>query len=301
MAGKFINPFTDFGFKKLFGEESNKDILMDFLNELLREEQGEIKSLRFMKNEQIGSLDADRRAVFDLYCESERGEKFIVEMQKAKQDFFKERSVFYATFPIREQAMKGTWNYDLKAVYTIGILDFIFQEDKAEPDKVVYRVKLQDIETCKVFYDKLTFIYLEMPKFKKPLSECRTHFEKWLFLLKNLGELDSRPPRLKERIFTKLFGAAEIANFNQAQMSAYQESLKVYWDMQSVLDTAKAEGKAEGRTEGRIEGEKIGVEKGKLEEKREVARRLSAKGVALSDIAEITGLPLAEVEKVCKR
>ena len=85
MSGKFINPFTDFGFKKLFGEEANKDILMDFLNELLREEEGELKSISFLKNERLGSLDADRKAIFDIYCESSRGEKFIVEMQKAKQ------------------------------------------------------------------------------------------------------------------------------------------------------------------------------------------------------------------------
>ena len=132
MAGQFINHFTDFGFKKLFGEEANKDILMDFLNELLREEQGEIKSITFLKNEHIGSLDSDRRAIFDIYCENERGDKFIVEMQKAKQDYFKDRSVFYATFPIREQAERGDWDYKLKAVYTIGILDFVFDNDKKE-------------------------------------------------------------------------------------------------------------------------------------------------------------------------
>ena len=140
---KYINPFTDFGFKKLFGEELNKDLLLDFLNELLKEEQGQIKDLTYLKTEHLGLTESDRKAIFDLYCENERGEKFIVELQKSKQNFFKDRTVYYSTFPIREQAEKGEWNYNLKAVYCIGILDFTFDDYKTEPEKseVVHTIK----------------------------------------------------------------------------------------------------------------------------------------------------------------
>lgn len=175
---RYLNPFTDFGFKKLFGEEPNKDLLLDFLNELLREQEGEIKNLTYLKNEHLGLGDADRRAIFDLYCENERGEKFIVELQKSKQNFFKDRTLYYATFPIREQAKQAEWSYELKSVYTIAILDFVFDEDKADKEKYRYDVKLTDIETCKIFYDKLTFIYLEMPKFQKDLDVLENRFEK---------------------------------------------------------------------------------------------------------------------------
>ena len=164
---KYLNPFTDFGFKKLFGEELNKDLLIDFLNEILIDEKGKIREVTFLKTERLGAGEPDRKAIFDLYCENEAGEKFIVELQKAKQNFFKDRSVFYATFPIRDQAETGDWNFQLKAVYTIGILDFVFDEDKHEKDKYYYKVKLLDTDTKKVFFDKLTFIYLEMPKFNK--------------------------------------------------------------------------------------------------------------------------------------
>ena len=206
-AEKYINPFTDYGFKKLFGEEPNKDLLLDFLNELLKEEQGQITDLTYLKTEQLGASDIDRKAIFDLYCENEKGEKFIVELQKSKQNFFKDRTVYYSTFPIREQAKRADWDYELKAVYTIAILDFVFDSDKNEPDKFRYDVKLTDIETKKVFYDKLTFIYLEMPKFNKTVDELETRFDKWLFVLRNLNRLDRVPDKLKEQIlrnFSKL-------------------------------------------------------------------------------------------------
>ncbi len=127
LTEKYLNPFTDFGFKKLFGEEVNKDLLIDFLNSLLEGEQL-VKDLTYLKNEHLGTSDIARKGIFDLYCENEKGEKFIVEIQKAKQDFFKDRSVYYSTFPIQEQAKQGVWNYELKAVYTIGILNFIFED-----------------------------------------------------------------------------------------------------------------------------------------------------------------------------
>ena len=163
---KYINPFTDYGFKKLFGEEPNKDLLLDFLNELLKEEQGQIKDLTYLKTEQLGASNVDRKAIFDLYCENEKGEKFIVELQKSKQNFFKDRTAYYSTFPIKEQAKRADWNFELKAVYTIAILDFVFDSDKNEPDKFRYDVKLTDTETKKVFYDGCT----------SSLSSCSFYF-----------------------------------------------------------------------------------------------------------------------------
>ncbi|MCT4664682.1 MAG: Rpn family recombination-promoting nuclease/putative transposase, partial [Flavobacteriales bacterium] len=142
---KFINPFTDFGFKRLFGEEPNKDLLLDFLNELLKENEGRIVELNYMKTEHLDSTQIDRKAIFDIYCENEKGEKFIVELQKAKQKFFKDRSVFYSTFPIREQAPKSEWDFELKSVYTIGILDFVFDNDgdtEEEKEKYLHEVQL---------------------------------------------------------------------------------------------------------------------------------------------------------------
>lgn len=242
---KYINPFTDYGFKKLFGEEPNKDLLLDFLNVLLEEEQGEIKDLTYLKNEHLGTSAMDRKAIFDLYCENDKGEKFIVELQKTKQNFFKDRTVYYATFPIREQAKRADWNFELKAVYTVAILDFVFSEDKGDTTKFRYDIKLTDADTKKVFYDKLTFIYLEMPKFNKTVDELESRFDKWLYVIRNLNRLDTVPDKLRERIFEKLFETAEIAKFTPDQIRSYEDSLKYYRDLKNSLDTAKQEGKEE--------------------------------------------------------
>ena len=257
---KYVNPFTDYGFKRLFGEEPNKDLLLDFLNELLKEEQGEITELTYLKNENLATTELNRKAVFDLYCTNERGEKFIVELQKTKQKFFKDRTVYYSTFPIREQAVIGSeWDFELKKVYTIAILDFVFDEDLQQPDKLRYDVKLTDIQTKQVFYDKLTFIYLEMPKFNKTAEELETKYEKWLYVLKNLHRLDRIPEKFKESIFLKLFETAEIAKFSQQEYQAYEDSLKYYRDIKNSLDTAREEGKLEGKLEIASEGIKAGL------------------------------------------
>ena len=282
---RYINPFTDFGFKKLFGEEPNKDLLLDFLNELLKEQEGNILDLTYIKNEQIGNTDIDRKAIFDLYCTNEKGEKFIVELQKTKQKFFKDRTIYYSTFPIREQAKKDDWNYELKAVYTIAILDFVFDESKNESKKYRHDVKLADIETCKVFYDKLTFIYLEMPKFNKSINELETRFEKWLYVIKNLNRLDKVPEKLRERIFEKLFEVAEIAKFTPEQVHNYEDSLKYYRDIKNSLDTAKDE------------GIKIGMENKSID----VAKKAISSGLDNITISKITGLDIPFIESLRKQ
>jgi len=221
------------------------DLLIDFLNQLLKKEQGKIKKITYLKTERLGGCVTDRKAVYDLYCENQAGEKFIVEMQKSKQKFFKDRSLYYSTFPISQQAKTGDWSFELKAVYAVAILDFVFDEDLKEPEKLRYDVKLSDIETNKVFYDKLTFIYLQMPKFNKTLGELKTRFDKWLYVLKNLERLHNIPDKLKDRIFKKLFESAEIARFSPEEAMQYEDSLKTYRDLKNSLDTAREEGHKE--------------------------------------------------------
>jgi predicted transposase/invertase (TIGR01784 family) len=247
MKEKYINPFTDFGFKKIFGEELNKDLLIDFLNELLKGEQ-HIRDLTYKNTENLGKSVLDRKAIFDLYCENDKNEKIIVELQKTKQKFFKDRSIYYSTFPIVEQAELGEWDFQLKAVYTVAILDFTF-EDEDQDKTVVTHVQLLNTFTKKVFYEKLTFIYLQMPNFNKSEDQLDNRFDKWLYIFKNLPKLQNRPQKLQERVFEKLFAVAEIAKFTSDEKSAYENSLKYYRDMKNSFDTAREEGREEGREE----------------------------------------------------
>ncbi len=288
---KYVSLFTDYGFKRLFGEEMNKALLLDFLNELLRAEEGEIKEIQYLKNEQVGRIEVDRRAVFDLYCTNEKGEKFIVELQKTKQKFFKDRALYYATFPIQEQAKKGkAWDFKLEKVYTIAILDFVFDDDKDTPDKYRYDIKLTDIETNKVFTDKLTFIYLEMPKFNKRLEELETKFDKWLYIIKNLSELDDAPKELHEKIFMQLFEVAEIAKFSREEYMAYEESLKYYRDLNNSFNTAREEGYLAGKAEGIEQGIEEGIEQGIEQGIELVAINLLTSGADADFVAKSTGL-----------
>lgn len=250
---KYINPFTDFGFKRIFGQEYNKDLLIDFLNSILEREEDPIIDITYGSQEKLPPTKEDRRSVVDIYCESQNGDKFIVEMQKNIQTYFKDRALFYASYPIINQAQKGgEWDYRLSAVYIVAIMDFEFPEDEAS-DSVLHHVKLVELENNKVFYDKLAFVYAEMPKFVKNLDELKTNTDKWLYVLKNISKLQNLPQELENNIFKKFFVEAEIANYSKDEYFAYQESLKIYRDNKAVLKTAIEQGKKEGKIEGKLE------------------------------------------------
>ena len=290
MKAKYVNPFTDFGFKKIFGEEASKPLLIDFLNALLPQVY-KIIDLTFKNTEQLGQTEDDRKAIYDIYCENERGEKFIVELQKAKQNYFRERTIYYSTFPIREQAERGEWNYQLKAVYCIGILDFKFDDYKndAEKHEVVHTIKLKN-QNGKVFYDKLTYIYLEMPNFKKTESALENRLDQWLYFIKHLEDFQHIPAIFNDEVFSKAFEKAELAKLGQAELDTYEHSLKIYRDLKGVIDTAFDEGKIEGKKEGKVEGKKEGI--------LEIALKMKSKGLSSKDISELTGLDESEIEKL---
>ena len=275
---KYISLLTDFGFKRIFGTKPNKDLLINFLNSLFEGFQV-IKDVKYLNSEHVGDVFAERKAIFDVYCENERGEKFIVEMQNAYQKYFKDRSLFYSTFPIREQAPKGAdWNFKLERVYTVALLNFDLKEEAFDQDDINHDVGLLDKKTHKVFNDKLSFKYVEIAKFDKTEDELVTLYDKWLYVLKNLSRLDERPAALKEKVFTKLFEEAEIAKFTPTELKEYEDSLKAYRDVKNSIDTA--------------------LEKGREEKAIQIAKKMLAAGMDIDTIINMTDLSKDEIEKL---
>jgi len=323
---RYISLLTDFGFKRIFGTAMNKDLLICFLNSLFNGKQV-VKDVSYLNPEHVGDVYTDRRAIFDVYCEGENGEKFIVEMQNAYQTYFKDRALFYSTFPIREQAPKGNeWDFKLNHIYTVALLNFSMNEDAFDKEKIRHHVQLCDTATHKVFYDKLEYIYVEISKFNKSLEELDTLYEKWLYALKNLYKLTQRPKELCDKVFDRLFEEAEIAKFTPQEMREYETSKMAYRDIKNSVDTAKREGKQEGLAEGieigREKGMKEGMEKGmakgmekgmakgmekgmekgraegKHEANTETAQRLLAMGLSAEQVAKATQLSLEIIKNL---
>lgn len=282
MKSKYINPFTDFGFKKIFGEEASKPLLLDFLNALLPE-SGKIVDLTFKNSELHGDTNKNWNLGYDIYCKNKKGEKIIVELQKAEQNFFGKRNTYYASFPIFEQVEKGDWDFNLKAVYCIGILDFTFDNAKFDTGKGEYEhtIKLKN-QNGKTFYEKLTFIYFEMPNFRKTEEELKTRLDKWLYFIKHLEDFQVIPNIIADEVFQQAFDKAELAKLGSVEMEKYERSLKVYRDLNGAFTTARDEGRIAGRKAGKIE----------------MASFMKAENETVEKIINYTGLTEEEIEKL---
>ena len=272
---KYINPFTDVGFKRIFGQELSKPLLLDFLNSLFEGEK-HIANLTFLDKEQPALFEEDRSLIYDIYCETDEGEKIIVEMQNKSQPFFKNRSIYYVSESIARQGERGSsWNYEIDSVYLVAFLNFSPLDFKKQ-----FRtdVVLAEKDTKEQFSDKLRMIYLQLPLFKKEAEECENQVERWIYLLKNMETLNRLPWAAQSAVFKKLESIADVGGMTRAERLQYDEALKKYRDTISVFEGVRLEGRMEGNAEGR------------LEEKIAIARNLKSMGMSISDVSKATGL-----------
>lgn len=262
ITDKYIDPFTDFGFKWLFGNEKHKSILIDFLNALIDDLKYPIVDIEYRNLEKLGLNIVDRKAVFDIYCTDANDDHFIVELQRSRQEFFKDRSIYYTSFPIQQQAQKGTWNYRLDRVYFVAILEFNIDDD----ERYIKKVSLHDEYTKKQFYDKLIYYYIEMPKFKKTEKELSNRLDEWLYILNNLVDLTDIPQTIHQNKAVKeFFDTAEFLKLSPDEQFAYQQNLKARLDYINVMRYAKKVARESGHKEGLKEGLKEGERKKAVE------------------------------------
>ena len=276
---KFINPFTDIGFKLIFGQEVSKDLLIDFLNDLLEGER-KIVDIRFLDKELLPEFEGDRGVIYDIYCTADNGDHFIVEMQNKQQINFKERALFYLSHTVSRQGERGAeWMFDLKAVYGVFFMNFALKD---APRKLRTDIVLADRDTHETFTDKLRFIFIELPSFKKTEEECETDFERWIYVLKNMDTLNRLPFKARKAVFSKLEQIVDIAALSKEERMRYDESIKVYRDNLATIAFAKTEGRAEGR----------------VEEKISIAKKLKKMGLSVEMIKQTTELSESEIEEL---
>lgn len=288
--GRFINPFTDMGFKRIFGQEVNKNLLIDFLNDLLEGEK-RIVNITFLDKEQLGTAADDRSCIYDIYCENENGERFIVEIQNRGHRNFKERAIYYLSRAIANQGQKGpSWMFDLKAVY--GVFFMNFHLDGRRQARFRTDVSLRDMRTNEPFSDKMRFIFLDLPAFTKDEERCETDFERWIYVLKNMEILQRMPFKARKSVFEELEKIADISALSKEDQEKYEHIIKVYRDNLVTEQWAIEQGFKKGHEKGHEEGLKEGREEGLLD----AARGMKAKGYPLEDIVQITGLSPKEIQ-----
>ena len=327
---KYAELLCDFMFKRLFGSEANKDVLISFLNTIL--EDVEIVEVDFIPTEHHGMTEDDRKVIFDIACKCKSGASFIIEMQKGYQKYFKERALYYTTYPINKQGRDAhdlhikrkaegveegdfRWDYNLQPVTVVAILNFRFSHAGNWP-KAEYRssYRLYEDTYDEVMTDVLRFVFLELGRFDKCIWELETIAEKWMYLLKHMHEMVEIPKEFSDTLFTRLFLLAEIDNFTAEEKEQYYKSLENMGDYYNIIDTAVeeatkraiaeglakgiAEGLEKGMAEGRAEGLVEGIEKGREEERRETVAKLKALGITPAIISQATGLSEEEIEKL---
>ncbi len=294
--GRFIDPLTDFGFKLLFGTEPNKDLLIAFLNEIFKGRKV-ITELKYNKTENQGPQSRFRKSIFDLTCTGKDNEQFIIEIQRIYQQFFKDRSIYYTSDLIYSQEPKGNpkWDFKLKEVFFIAIMDFEMFESPSP--SYIHRVHLTDEATGKVFYNKLGYTFIELPKFNKTQKQVKTDLDRWLFVLKNMANCNKIPLFLTKRIFEKVFNIAEISNLSKEAFMVYEKDLKAKWDEYAVLSSAIARGIEQGIEKGIEQG----IEQTELKKNTEfVTNLLETKQFSISQIANFANVSEAFVRKVKK-
>ena len=307
MLTKFLDPKNDFAFKKIFGTEKNKDILIHFLNDMLTfKDRALIQDVTFLKTIQDPETASKKTSIVDILCKDEKDNRYIVEMQVAKEKGFEKRAQYYASKAYISQAHAGGEYHNLKEVIFLAIAEFImfpkkkhWKSEHVILDKDSYEHDLKDF----------SFTFLELPKFQKSIHELSSISDKWMYFFKNAEKTSEKEleklvgkDMIIERAYEELdrfhWNEEELLTYDQAEKyeGAYIASMAQKYD--EGLEKGRIEGMEKGREEGRTEGLEKGLEKGKQEREWEIAKSLLLQGVDVDIIISTTQLSKEEIEKL---
>jgi len=261
---KFVDPKNDLAFKKIFGNENHKNILISFLNAVLDfKDEFIIKDVSLANPYQVPKIPELKETILDIKATNNNGETFIVEMQKKDLGNFTKRSLYYTSKAYVSQLSKGNNYTTLKKVYFIGIVNFeIFSSTN-----YVSRHLIINQETNTQDLDDFIFTFIELPKFDKELNQLSSNLDKWIYFLKNASDLSLIPKEYKNiQEFKEAFDIATQITWNQREIEVYEYMSLKEFDEINALKTAEKKGMEKGMEKG--------IEKGIEKEKIEIAKNL---------------------------
>ena len=266
--GRYARILLDYWFKRAFGMENRKRLLMLFLQEVIPEHR--IASLTYAPQEHENPHPQMKGIRVDVECTDEDGTRFVVEMQLAHQQHFYERALFNSTFAIQEQMIAGQDSYDFPAVYFIGLMDFTLHEGT---DRVMFRYELRERIDNKLMTDRIQYIFLELPNCRLVSTES-TVLEKFCYALHNMENLPNPPEGFEGELFRLLFKTAEIATFTPQERIKLENDMRTERDLRNQIAYAYDKGREDERT--------------KIEEQlRNIEEKLRKKGMSDEEIAKL--------------
>jgi predicted transposase/invertase (TIGR01784 family) len=305
---KYADLLDDLAFKLVFGQESTKNVMIEFLNQVITDRK--IVDVEFADKEIHPNIRDRKTSIYDLLCMTDDGSRIIVELQKRKQDSYAERMLYYSMHQILKQVESGASSFDFCPIYVISILNFTLDQNDSIADvKTVYRLLEETHNT--LLTDRLTYIFIELPKFKKSAEELTGDvLEGMYFCLKNMSQLQERPIALTHGIFDKIFGISELLVMDEDTRDKIIENMTTERDLKNQLDYARkvaiaeglAEGKAQGMEQGMAQGMAQGMEQGMAQgmaqEKLQIAKNMLAMGLDTETISKATGLSVDEIDNL---
>ncbi|MDZ5762736.1 PD-(D/E)XK nuclease family transposase [Candidatus Cyrtobacter comes] len=302
---RYLNPRNDLVFKRIFGTEKNKDILKDFLNDVITYGQKPpIKEVTLLNPVLDQETMLHKQSIVDVLCEDETGVKYIVEMQVAKVGGFEKRAQYYAARAYCSQIEKGEPYENLKEVIFLAITEYVMF-----PNKKDYKSThvVLDSKTKERDLKDFSFTFIELPKFTKTkIEELETPEEKWCYFLKNANDPDDDLIKNSKEVIKKAYRELETHHWSKEELRKYEQEEKYARDamareryvIMEAKSEAREEGVKEGIKEGMEKGMEKGIEKGKNAATLEIARNLLSLCVDKKKIADSTGLSLKEIDEL---